>query len=95
MIPQLKEWQSASGKWHAAYVDSFLPHINNSVLIARALGVSYDEYVKRVIRDFKPDYIQYIEDKGFVIFSWAKQGNMRKYKNQINKELRAAGGIQI
>lgn len=94
MIIQLKEWQNGT-TWHAAFVDKFLPHVSNSVLIARALGVPYDVYVKRVIEEFKPDHIQYIEDKGLVFFSWTKQSNMRKYKNQINKELREAGDIQV
>lgn len=91
MIPQLKEWQGAGDEWHAAYIDNFYPHINNSVLIARALKMDYDKYIKMVLEKYKPDNIQYIKDKGIVFFSWNKQTPMRKYKNDINKMLREAG----
>ena len=94
MIIQLKEWQSGD-KWRAAYTDKFLPHVNNSVLIARALNMPYDEYVKMVIEKYKPDDIQYIKDKGVTLFSWKSQVNMRRFKNDINKMLRAAGDFKI
>ena len=94
MIIQLKEWQSGD-KWRAAYTDKVLPHVNNSVLIARALNMPYDEYVKMVIEKYKPDDIQYIKDKGVTLFSWKSQVNMRRFKNDINKMLRAAGDFKI
>jgi len=94
MIPQLKEWKGANDMWFAAYVDKFCPHIDNSVLIARALRIDYDKYIKMVIEKYKPDHIQYIERTGVVLFSWKSQTQMRKYKNNINKMLREAGDFK-
>ena len=59
MIIQLKEWETPSGMWHAAFTDKFTPHVNNAVLIARMLKKPYNEYVSWVIEKYSPDWIEY------------------------------------
>ena len=95
MIIQLKEWETPSGMWHAAFTDKFTPHVNNTVLIARMLKKPYNEYVSWVIEKYSPDWIGYSKKHGTVFFGWRSQVAMRKFKNEINAMLRQAGDFQF
>ena len=95
MIIQLKEWETPSGMWHAAFTDKFTPHVNNAVLIARMLKKPYNEYVSWVIEKYSPDWIKYSKKHGTVFFGWRSQTAMRKFKNEINAMLRQAGDFQF
>ena len=91
MIIQLKEWQSTSGYWNAAFVDKFSSEVSNSVLCARAIGKSWDEYVKWVLDNFNVSIIHLNLEKDFVGFAWKNQSDMRRYKNAFNKLAREVG----
>lgn len=86
MIVQFKEWKSSLG-WTCAPVDSFSPNIDNWILPARALNISFDQYVNKVITDFKPDTVAFSTYFGCW---WKNQSDMRKFKNWVNKALREA-----
>lgn len=43
-LVQFKEWQSASGKWHTAYTDSFSPDLDNWILGWRILDLTPADY---------------------------------------------------
>ena len=84
MLYVLKEWQS-NGHWMCEHTDSFPKNVQKWVIPARLLGVTADEFIKILIRDFEPDEIFHNEDCSFVGWWWKDQNKMRKYKNFMNK----------
>jgi hypothetical protein len=85
MLYRLEEWQGASGNWYCGHTGSFPQHIQKWVIPARILGVTADEFLKILIKDFEPDEIYHNKDCSFVGWSWKSQVKMRKYKNYMNK----------
>ena len=85
MIPQLKEWQQASGTWTCAFVDKFSPDIDNYVLPARAMGMDLPTFASFVVKRFQPDVVYYENVLGF---AWKSQAKMREYKNFMNNIFR-------
>ena len=85
MIPQLKEWQQASGTWTCAFVDKISPDLDNYVLPARAMKMDLPTFASFVVKEFKPDVVYYNNVLGF---AWKNQAQMRKYKNFMNAVFR-------
>lgn len=88
-ILQLDELQDANG-W-SIYSPKDIGKIGNQWYTpARALGLAPVDYIQMLIRDFKPDFIKFLDSSpnGLLLFSWKSQVDMRKFKNWLNKRLR-------
>ena len=89
MLFHLDEWQSTGTKiWYCEHTSSYPQGVQKWVVPARILGLSVDDFLKMLIKDFKPDVITVKEDGSFVSWGWSKQSEMRKFKNFINSEAR-------
>ena len=88
MLYRLEEWQGASGVWYCEHTSSFPANVEKWVIPARVLNMSVDDFLRMLIKDFKPDVITVKKDGSFVSWGWSKQSEMRKYKNWINAESR-------
>ena len=84
MLYVLKEWKSGD-HWLCEHTDSFPKNVQKWVIPARLLGVTADEFIKILIRDFEPDEIFHNKDCSFVGWAWRSQAKMRKFKNYINR----------
>ena len=84
MLYVLKEWKSASELWYCEHTDSFPNGVQKWVIPARLLGVTADDFIKILIKDFQPDEIFHNEDCSFVGWGWKSQSKMREYKRFIN-----------
>ena len=84
MIYKLEEWQSSSGLWYCEHTSSFPKDIQKWIIPSRILGISADEFIKWLIKEYKPDKIFHNENCSFVGWGWNSQSQMRKYKNYIN-----------
>ena len=84
MLYRLEEWQGASGVWYCEHTSSFPANVEKWVVPARVLNMSVDDFLRILIKDFKPDVITVKKDGSFVSWGWSKQSEMRKYKNWIN-----------
>lgn len=90
MLYQVKEWQSPSGYWKCNCVDDLG---KNSALWyhpARILKLSPADFIRLLLKDFKPDCFYFNEKNCLCFWSWKSQESMRKYKNWINKKAREA-----
>ena len=88
MLYRLEEWQGASGIWYCEHTSSFPANVEKWVIPARVLNMSVDDFLRMLIKDFKPDVITIKKDGSFVSWGWSKQSEMRKFKNFINSEAR-------
>lgn len=88
MLYRLEEWQGASGVWYCEHTSSFPANVEKWVVPARVLNMSVDDFLRMLIKDFKPDVITVKKDGSFVSWGWSKQSEMRKFKNFINSEAR-------
>ena len=88
MLYRLEEWQGASGIWYCEHTSSFPANVEKWVIPARVLNMSVDDFLRMLIKDFKPDVITVKKDGSFVSWGWSKQSEMRKFKNFINSEAR-------
>ena len=88
MLYRLEEWQGASGVWYCEHTSSFPANVEKWVIPARVLNMSVDDFLRMLIKDFKPDVITIKKDGSFVSWGWSKQSEMRKFKNFINSEAR-------
>ena len=89
MLYRLEEWQGASGVWYCEHTSSFPANVEKWVIPARVLNMSVDDFLRMLIKDFKPDVITVKEDGSFVSWGWSKQSEMRKFKNWMNAKSRA------
>lgn len=89
MLFHLDEWQSTGTKiWYCEHTSSYPQGVQKWVVPARILGLSVDDFLRMLIKDFKPDVITVKKDGSFVSWGWSKQSEMRKFKNFINSEAR-------
>ena len=89
MLYHLDEWQSTGTKiWYCEHTSSYPQGVQKWVVPARILGLSVDDFLRMLIKDFKPDVITVKKDGSFVSWGWSKQSEMRKFKNFINSEAR-------
>ena len=89
MLFHLDEWQSTGTKiWYCEHTSSYPRGVQKWVVPARILGLSIDDFLRMLIKDFKPDVITVKKDGSFVSWGWSKQSEMRKFKNFINSEAR-------
>ena len=85
MLFHLDEWQSTGTKiWYCEHTGSYPKNVQKWVVPARILGLSVDDFLKMLIKKFKPDHISYRKDGSFVSWGWNSQAEMRKFKNFIN-----------
>ena len=89
MLYRLEEWQGASGVWYCEHTSSFPANVEKWVIPARVLNMSVDDFLRMLIKDFKPDVITVKKDGSFVSWGWLKQSEMRKFKNWMNAKSRA------
>lgn len=89
MLYRLEEWQGASGVWYCEHTRSFPANVEKWVVPARVLNMSVDDFLRMLIKDFKPDVITVKKDGSFVSWGWSKQSEMRKFKNWMNAKSRA------
>ena len=85
MLYKLEEWQGSSGMWYCSHTASFPKNISLWLVPSRMMGISADDFLKLLIKEYKPDKIYHNEDCSFVGWGWKSQSAMRKYKNAINK----------
>lgn len=88
MIWKATEWETIGMGWHANCVDNLAGGSSLWYHPARILGISPAEFIEWIIKNYKPDYINYSEDANLLIFTWKSQAQMRKYKNYINAQAR-------
>ena len=89
MLFHLDEWQSTGTKiWYCEHTSSYPQGVQKWVVPARVLNMSVDDFLRMLIKDFKPDVITIKKDGSFVSWGWSKQSEMRKFKNFINSEAR-------
>lgn len=84
MIYKLEEWQGSSGLWYCEHISSSPKGVMKWVVPSRILGIPADEFIKWLIKEYKPDEIFHNEDCSFVGWAWKSQSAMRKYKNAMN-----------
>lgn len=90
MLYRLDEWQSTGTKiWYCEHTGSYPQGVQKWVIPARVLNMSVDDFLRMLIKDFKPDVITVKEDGSFVSWGWSKQSEMRKFKNWMNAKSRA------
>ena len=90
MLFHLDEWQSTGTKiWYCEHTSSYPQGVQKWVVPARILGLSVDDFLRMLIKDFKPDVITVKKDGSFVSWGWSKQSEMRKFKNWMNAKSRA------
>lgn len=82
-----EEW-SAYGRYYCEHTGKHNWSTDLWVVPARILGMSADEFLRFLIKEFKPDHIFGRPDGSFVGWCWYTQAGMRKYKNFINAEAR-------
>lgn len=89
MLYHLDEWQSTGTKiWYCEHTSSYPQGVQKWVIPARVLNMSVDDFLRMLIKDFKPDVITVKKDGSFVSWGWSKQSEMRKFKNFMNSEAR-------
>ena len=90
MLFHLDEWQSTGTKiWYCEHTSSYPQGVQKWVVPARVLNMSVDDFLRMLIKDFKPDVITVKKDGSFVSWGWSKQSEMRKFKNWMNAKSRA------
>jgi len=90
VIWKAEEWQSESGYWHCGCLEKLGQNSNAWYLPARILNLTPADYIKFMIKEYKPDRIYANKEKCLVFFSWSNQADMRLFKNFINKKAREA-----
>jgi hypothetical protein len=89
-IYKAEEWQDEVGNWHCGDTSHLARNSNAWYHGARILGIPPADFLKKIIKEFKPNNVYYSSDFSFVGWSWKSQSQMRKYKNWINAAARAA-----
>lgn len=90
MLFHLDEWQSTGTKiWYCEHTSSYPQGVQKWVIPARVLNMSVDDFLRMLIKDFKPDVITVKKDGSFVSWGWKSLTAMRKYKNWMNAQSRA------
>jgi hypothetical protein len=82
------EWQDGGGHWNCADTSDIKKGSSFWWRPARMLNISPKEYVQMLIDVYKVDYITFFEETNMVYFRWDNQANMRRYKNDMNREAR-------
>ena len=88
MLWQAKEWLSEGSGWHCGCLDDLGKGSNAWHLPARILGITPAAFVELVVKQYKPDYVYFSEEKCLFFYSWKSQTAERKFKNFINAEAR-------
>ena len=89
-IYKLTEFQSASGYWYCCEKDSVAKVGNSWWIPAEILGIRKDDYVKWLINNYHPTYINL---GNTLIYGWDKNhySDMHKFVLYINKKAREKG----
>lgn len=82
------EWNDGMGNWLCNDTSDLCSIRALWWAPARMLNLSPAAFVEMLIRDFKPDKIQYFEEADVLVYSWKSQTAMRKYKNWLNAQAR-------
>lgn len=82
-ILKLSEWQSGTGKWHCGDVEDLAHDSGRWWYPCRLLGISPVEYILLLKDKYHASNFSFRND--MLLFSWEKQQDMRKFKNDINK----------
>lgn len=87
-VYKAEEWQGASGRWYAADVKD-LAH-NSAVwwIPPQILGVSYEDYINKLVKEFNVTEMNYHYDTNTLVFSWDNKTDAHKYVLYINKVAR-------
>lgn len=84
-IWQSDVWQGSSGKWYCNNTKNLGAGSGEWYLPARILDMTPAAFIEYLIKEFKPDYCYYDEDKNFFSYAWADYGNCNRWKLYINK----------
>lgn len=82
-----EEWTNGVS-WYCEHTGSHNWETQLWVVPSRILGMTADEFLRYLIKEFKPDNVYGRKDGSFVGWSWKSQAAMRKYKNFINAKAR-------
>jgi hypothetical protein len=85
--PQLlkyTEWQGANGNWYCNDTSDLSSVRSLWWTPARMMNISSAEYVQWLVENFKPDVIEYNQERDVLVYSWRKQADMRIFKNKLN-----------
>lgn len=83
-ILKLEEWES-NGKWLCGDVSALAAGSNTWWYIPNLLSLAPVDYVKLLISKFHAIDIHYSFEKDVLIYYFATQADVRKFKNHINK----------
>ena len=84
-VLKFEEWQNASGTWCCGGL-KWLGQLPNQWYYApRRLGISLTDYIEMLKNKYNA---KVIFSNDVLIFYWAKQSEMRLFKNWINKQFR-------
>lgn len=76
MLYHLDEWQSTGTKiWYCEHTSSYPQGVQKWVIPARVLNMSVDDFLRMLIKDFKPDVITV--KKMVRLFHGVGQNNLR------------------
>ena len=84
-ILKYTDWQGPLG-WFAGDVSDLANGSNYWWHSARMLKMSPADYVAFLLREFKPDYINYLKSSNVLMFYWKNYGDCKKFCSFINKE---------
>lgn len=92
MLYTLKDFESGAKGTFYVHCEDLIgrpgPHWH---IPARILGIELDEFVKLLAVKYKATIVSYNKENKFLLFSWDKQSEARKYKNDINAQARKKG----
>ena len=84
---KLSEWHDVLGYWHATDVSDIAGGSPLWWHIPRLLEMDMVDYVRMLIDEYNVplDKITYFKDKNVLLFYWKNQGDMRRFKNMVNR----------
>ena len=84
-ILKYTEWQSMLG-WFAGDVLDLANGSNYWWYPARMLNMTPADYVAFLLKEFKPEHIDYLKSSNVLMFYWDEYPNCKKFCSFINKE---------
>lgn len=89
---KVTEWEN-NGKWHCNDVSNFTGDGCLWYTPARLLGISFEDYIFKLVKEFKVDNLSYSADKNVLVFSWNNYNNCHNYVLWINRMARHGNWI--
>lgn len=88
---KLTEWQSPTGRWHAANVEDLAGTSNAWWLVPRILGLSYTDYILLLKNKYHAghfkfiDYGEFSKRNSLLLFDFEKHEDCHRFITSVNK----------